>query len=331
MSALVSDPGVRSQLIRGYQMELAFVFPGQGSQSVGMLKDLADAYPQVKDTYRAAGEVLGFDLWTLVQEGPEDALNRTSNTQPAMLAAGVAVWRAWREIGGAVPTVLAGHSLGEYTALVCAEALAFEEAVALVAERGRLMQEAVPEGAGAMAALLGLDDDKVREACREASQGEVVAAVNFNSPGQVVIAGQASAVERAMELAKQAGAKRAVRLPVSAPSHCELMKSAAERLARRLEQIEIRCPRIPVIHNADVSTHDDPQAIREALAKQLFSPVRWVETVQAIAARGVQGIVECGPGKVLVGLNKRINKDMVAAAIYDTSSLSETLANFPEN
>lgn len=296
-----------------------------------MLAELAGAFPQVKDTFGIGSEVLGFDLWNLAQNGPEEELNKTSNTQPAMLAAGVAVWRVWRDQRGALPTAMAGHSLGEYTALVCAGALAFEDAVALVAERGRLMQAAVPQGTGAMAAILGPDDDKVRAICREASQGEVVAAVNFNSPGQVVVAGHAAAVERAIELAKQQGAKRAVRLPVSVPSHCELMRPAAEQLRQRLAQIEIRKPDIPVIHNADVLTHDDPKAIREALARQLFSPVRWVETIQAIGARGVKGLAECGPGKVLVGLNKRINKDMNALAIYDTSSLAEALANFRED
>lgn len=312
-------------------MSLAFVFPGQGSQSVGMLAELALAFPQVKDTFGIGSEVLGFDLWDLVQNGPEEELNRTSNTQPAMLAAGVAVWRVWRDQGGALPAVMAGHSLGEYSALVCAGALAFEDAIALVAERGRLMQAAVPQGAGAMAAILGPDDDKVRAICREASQGEVVAAVNFNSPGQVVVAGHLAAVERAIELAKQQGAKRAVRLPVSVPSHCELMKPAAEQLGQHLAQIEIRKPDIPVIHNADVQAHDDPKAIREALERQLFSPVRWVETMQAIGARGVKGLVECGPGKVLVGLNKRIDKDMIALAVYDTGSLTEALANFRED
>ncbi len=296
-----------------------------------MLTELAGAFPRVKDTFGVTSEVLGFDLWSLVQNGPEEELNKTRNTQPAMLAAGVAIWRVWRDQAGALPAVMAGHSLGEYTALVCAGALAFEDAVALVAERGRLMQAAVPQGAGAMAAILGPDDDKVRAICREASQGEVVAAVNFNSPGQVVVAGHAAAVERAIELAKQQGAKRAVRLPVSVPSHCELMRPAAEQLGQRLAQIEIRKPDIPVIHNADVLAHDDPKTIREALTRQLFSPVRWVETIQAIGARGVKGLVECGPGKVLVGLNKRIDKDMNALAIYDASSLTEALANFRED
>lgn len=312
-------------------MAFAFVFPGQGSQSIGMLAELAAAHPQVKETFRIAGEVLGFDLWELVQNGPEESLNRTSNTQPAMLAAGVAVWRVWRANGGALPAVMAGHSLGEYTALVCAEALRFEDAVALVAERGRLMQEAVPEGAGAMAAILGLDDERVRAVCAAAAQGEVVAAVNFNSPGQVVVAGHVNAVERAVELAKQEGAKRAVHLPVSVPSHCELMKPAAERLLERLQQIEIRKPLVPVLHNVDVAAHDDAGAIRTALASQLHSPVRWVETIQAMAARGVSGLVECGPGKVLVGLNKRISKDMAALAIYDSGTLSEALANYRES
>ncbi len=307
-------------------MSLAFVFPGQGSQAVGMLADLNAAYGLVADTFAEASAVLGYDLWQLTQQGPAEELNQTHITQPAMLSAGVAAWRVWQHKGGATPAVMAGHSLGEYTALVCAGAIAFADAVALVAERGRFMQEAVPAGTGAMAAILGLEDGQVVEACTQSAQGQVVSAVNFNSPGQVVIAGHAQAVERAVEAAKAMGAKRAVLLPVSVPSHCALMQPAAERLAERLAGIEVKAPTIPVINNVDVAAASAADAIRHALARQLYSPVRWVETVQKMAADGVDGLVECGPGKVLVGLNKRIVKEMKGFAIYDTASLDETLA-----
>lgn len=307
-------------------MSLAFVFPGQGSQSVGMLADLATAWPQVQDTFAEASSVLGYDLWALVQNGPVDELNQTHITQPAMLTAGVALWRIWQANNGPRPVLMAGHSLGEYTALSCAGAINFADAVALVAERGRYMQEAVPEGVGAMAAILGLDDAQVIEACAGAAQAEVVAAVNFNSPGQVVIAGHKAAVERAMEAAKALGAKRALPLPVSVPSHCALMQPAAERLAERLAQIEIKRPDTPVIHNADVAAAGDLPALREALARQLYRPVRWVETVQKMTADGVDTIVECGPGKVLMGLNKRINKALHNLTIADAATLNSTLA-----
>ncbi len=307
-------------------MSLAFVFPGQGSQSVGMLAELAAAYPVVRDTFAEASAALGYDLWQLTQNGPADELNQTHITQPAMLAAGVASWRVWQQQNGAVPAVMAGHSLGEYSALVCAGALAFTDGVALVAERGRYMQEAVPPGTGAMAAILGLEDAQVVEACNSAAQGQVVSAVNFNSPGQVVIAGHAAAVERAMEAAKAMGAKRALPLPVSVPSHCALMQPAAERLAQRLVGINLQVAPIPVINNVDVAVAADADAMRQALARQLYSPVRWVETVQKMAADGVDTLVECGPGKVLVGLNKRIVKEMKTHAIVDTASLDEALA-----
>ena len=307
-------------------MSLAFVFPGQGSQAVGMLADLAAAEPQVTATFAEASEALGYDLWKLVSEGPAEELNQTHITQPAMLSAGIAVWRIWQEKGGAMPAVLAGHSLGEYTALVAAGALAFKDAVSLVAERGRLMQEAVPAGTGSMAAILGLDDAKVIEVCESAAQGDVVSAVNFNANGQVVIAGQVAAVERAVELAKEAGAKRAVVLPVSVPSHCALMKPAAEKLAEKLATITINAPQIPVINNCDVSKAADADAIRDALVRQLYSPVRWVETIQTMAGEGVDTLVECGPGKVLVGLNKRIVKEMKALAVYDSAGLESALA-----
>ena len=307
-------------------MSLAFVFPGQGSQAVGMLAELAQTEQQVQATFAEASEVLGYDLWKVVSEGPADKLNQTNITQPAMLSAGIAVWRLWEEKGGVMPVVLAGHSLGEYTALVAAGALDFRDAVSLVAERGRLMQEAVPAGTGSMAAILGLDDAKVIEVCESAAQGEVVSAVNFNANGQVVIAGQVTAVERAVELAKEAGAKRAVVLPVSVPSHCALMKPAADKLAERLAGISISAPQIPVINNCDVSKANDADAIRDALVRQLYSPVRWVETIQAMAGEGVNTLVECGPGKVLVGLNKRIVKEMKALAVYDPAGLESTLA-----
>jgi len=306
-------------------MRIAFAFPGQGSQSVGMLAGLGADFPQVGETFAQASEVLGYDLWQRVQEGPEEELNRTHVTQPAMLAAGVAVWRVWQARGGQTPAVMAGHSLGEYTALVCAGALDFADAVGLVEARGKLMQAAVPEGEGAMAAILGLDDAKVIELCAEAAQGDVVSAVNFNSPGQVVIAGSSAAVDRATVLAKEAGAKRALKLAVSVPSHCALMQPAADRLAERLAAIEIKAPMIPVIHNADVASHDDPDAIRNALKRQLFKPVRWVECVQEMTAREVSMLVEGGPGKVLVGLNKRIDKTMNALPVFDGDTLAKAL------
>lgn len=306
-------------------MSLAFVFPGQGSQSVGMLAELAAAEPQVASTFAEASAALGYDLWKIVSEGPAEELNQTHITQPAMLSAGVAVWRIWQEKGGAAPAVLAGHSLGEYTALVAAGALDFKDAIALVAERGRLMQEAVPAGTGSMAAILGLDDAAVIDVCDKAAQGEVVSAVNFNANGQVVIAGQVAAVERAVALAKDASAKRAVVLPVSVPSHCALMKPAADKLAERLAGVTIHAPQIPVINNCDVSKASDADAIRDALVRQLYSPVRWVETIQAMAGEGVDTLIECGPGKVLVGLNKRIVKEMNAVAVFDPAGLESAL------
>lgn len=306
-------------------MSLAFVFPGQGSQSVGMLAELAEAQTLVRDTFAEASEALGYDLWKVVSEGPADELNQTHITQPAMLSAGIAVWRIWQAQGGAAPAVMAGHSLGEYSALVAAGSLAFADAVTLVAERGKLMQEAVPAGTGSMAAILGLEDARVIEVCAQAEEGEVVAAVNFNASGQVVIAGHVAAVERAVELAKEAGAKRAVVLPVSVPSHCELMKPAAEKLAERLAAITIASPAIPVINNVDVSKADSADAIRDALVRQLYSPVRWVETIQAMEGEGVDTLVECGPGKVLVGLNKRIVRGMTALPLFDPAGLEKAL------
>lgn len=301
--------------------ELAFVFPGQGSQSVSMLAALAKAQPEVESTFSAASEALGYDLWSLVQQGPERALMATERTQPAMLAAGVAVWRVWRSLGGPLPSVMAGHSLGEYTSLVCAGALEFRDAVTLVADRGRLMQEAVPHGIGAIAAILGLPDEKVHSVCGAAAEGEVVAPVNFNAPGQVVVAGHTAAVERALKLAQAAGAKRTVVLPMSVPAHSPLMKAVTGRFAERLAAVKLTRPAVPVIHNVDVAVHSDVHNIREALGRQLASPVRWTETVQALARRGVKLVVECGPGKVLAALCKRIDRGLTALPAYDVESL----------
>jgi [acyl-carrier-protein] S-malonyltransferase len=306
-------------------MTLAFVFPGQGSQSVGMMNALAAEFPVVKQTFAEASQALGQDLWQLVEQGPEEKLNQTEITQPVMLAAGVATWRAWLAANGPRPQTMAGHSLGEYSALVCAEALGFAEAMKLVADRARFMQQAVPAGQGAMAAILGMEDDAVRKLCEQAAQGEVLDAVNFNSPGQVVIAGATAAVNRAVEQSRVAGAKRAILLPVSVPSHCRLMHPAAQQMAGRLQQTEIRCPRIPVIHNTHVQAESDPVAIRNALVRQIESPVRWVETIQKMAADGVTRIVECGPGKVLTGLNKRIVKEIETLPVYDPATLRGTL------
>lgn len=307
-------------------MSLAFVFPGQGSQSVAMLSALAQDYPQVRETFDEASAVLGHDLWELVERGPVEALNRTENTQPAMLTAGVAVWRVWRAQNAPEPVVMAGHSLGEYTALVCAGSLYFHDAVRLVADRARFMQDAVPAGQGAMAAILGLDDAAVVEVCAQAAQGDILSAVNFNSPGQVVVAGTAAAVERAVAQAKTAGAKRALVLPVSVPSHCALMAPAAERMAERLAQLPLKAPRIPVLHNFHVTSEQEPDAIRRALVKQIEYPVRWVETIQKMAIDGVDKIIECGPGGVLAGLNKRIVKTVTTLSVYDKASLEQALA-----
>jgi len=303
----------------------AFFFPGQGSQSVGMLAELAAAFPLVRATFDEASQALGLDLWQLTQQGPQAALDQTENTQPAMLAAGVAVWRCWREQGGAMPSVMAGHSLGEYSALACAGALHFDDAVRLVAERARLMQAAVPNGTGAMAALLGLDDAAVAELCEANADGEILEPVNFNAPGQVVIAGARTAVQRAIDASKAAGAKRAVLLPVSVPSHCTLMRDAAEQFALELERVELRAPSIPVIHNVSVETADSPELIRALLAQQLYSPVRWVETVRAVADRGTQLAIEAGPGKVLASLGKRIDKRLTTLPVFDPEGLSTAL------
>ena len=301
--------------------KLAIVFPGQGSQSVGMLAGLAETHSVVRETFEEGSAALGLDLWSMSQEGPKEALDQTHNTQPALLCAGVAVWRVLEREGVPAPAVMAGHSLGEYTALVAAGALPLADAARLVATRGRLMQEAVPAGTGAMAAILGLDDARVIAVCEEAAQGEVVSAVNFNSPGQVVIAGHAAAVERAAGLAKAAGAKRALMLDVSVPSHCALMRPAAQRLAAVLEELSLDLPKVPVLHNVTVQAAADPAAIRRLLVEQLYSPVRWVETVQAMAALGVDTVIEAGPGKVLAGLIKRIDKSLNVLPVADPAGL----------
>ncbi len=301
------------------------VFPGQGSQSVGMLAELAEVFPVVKETFDEASGVLGYDLWQRSSEGPAELLNRTACTQPALLTAGVATWRCWRRRTDRLPAMMAGHSLGEYTALVCADAFDFADAVGLVEKRGVHMQNAVPEGSGAMAAILGLDDDKVKEVCSQAAQDEIVSAVNFNSPGQVVIAGSAAAVERAMGLAGEAGAKRALPLPVSVPSHCSLMQPAAEAFAVDLAKVTIRAPVIPVLHNVDVEPHNEPDAIRDVLTEQLYKPVRWVEIIRAMRAAGINKVLEMGPGKVLAGLNKRIDKTMPGIAVQTAGDLEKAL------
>ncbi|WP_397458152.1 ACP S-malonyltransferase [Pseudomonas asplenii] len=284
---------------------LAFVFPGQGSQSLGMLAELGAQYPLILETFAEASQALGYDLWALTQQGPEEQLNQTDKTQPAILTASVALWRLWLAEGGQRPAYVAGHSLGEYSALVAAGSLSLADAVRLVERRGQLMQEAVPAGQGAMAAILGLDDAVVVAVCADAAQGEVVSAVNFNSPGQVVIAGAKAAVERAMEACKAKGAKRALPLPVSVPSHCELMRPAAERFAESVAAIDWQAPQIPLVQNVSAGVAADLDSLKRDLLEQLYKPVRWVECVQYLAAQGATELVECGPGKVLAGLNKR--------------------------
>ena len=305
--------------------QFAFVFPGQGSQSRGMMNGYAD-FAAVRETFTEASDVLKQDLWQLVADGADADLNATVNTQPIMLTAGVAVYRAWQSQNGAKPTIMAGHSLGEYTALVAAGALSFADALPLVRYRAQCMQTAVPEGVGGIAAILGLDDDVVRAVCAEGAQGEVLEAVNFNSAGQVVIAGNRGAVERGMELAKAKGAKRAIMLPMSVPSHCSLLKGAAEQLRTYLNNVNVQAPAIPVLHNADVASYNDGARIKDALVRQLYSPVRWVETVQAFGKQGITHNVECAPGKVLAGLNKRIDTNQQAMAINDGEALKAALA-----
>jgi [acyl-carrier-protein] S-malonyltransferase len=309
-------------------MSFAFVFPGQGSQSVGMLAALAQTDPIVRATFDEASAVLGYDLWSLVQEGPRERLDSTECTQPAMLAAGVATWRLWHNRGGAEPVLVSGHSLGEFTAFVCAGAIDFGAAVDLVRFRGQVMQEAVPAGSGAMAAILGLEDADVEQACREAAGNQIVEAVNFNSPGQVVIAGQTEAVQRAIEAAKARGAKKAVALPISVPSHSSLMKSAGERLAQKLATVEIRAPRIQCLSPVDVAQHEQPAEIRAHLGQQLSRPVQWWATVRAIATAHINQMIECGPGKVLTALNRRIEKrpGLEFLALEDPAAVEVALA-----
>ncbi|UJM89200.1 ACP S-malonyltransferase [Rhodanobacter denitrificans] len=307
---------------------LAFVFPGQGSQSVGMLAELDAAHAEVRATFEEASQGAGIDLWKLSAHGPEDQLNRTEHTQPALLAASVAVWHVWQKLGGAQPAQLSGHSLGEYSALVCAGALSLHDAAALVAERGRLMQAAVPAGTGAMAAILGGDDAQIAQVCEDAAQGQVVAPANFNSPGQLVIAGNAEAVDRALARLAELGVKKAIRLAVSVPSHCMLMRGAADRLGERMAAIDWQLPSIPVIQNAEAKSYATLDGIRGALQRQLYLPVRWTECVQALAAGGAARIAECGPGKVLAGLIKRIDKSVEARAIGAPAELDAARAEW---
>ncbi len=305
--------------------QFAMVFPGQGSQTVGMLAELAAENPIIEATFKEASDALGYDLWQLTQQGPAEELNKTWQTQPALLAASVAIYRLWQQKGGQMPTMMAGHSLGEYSALVCAGVIDFADAIKLVELRGKLMQEAVPAGTGAMQAIIGLDDAAIQQACEEAAQGQVVSPVNFNSPGQVVIAGHKEAVERAGAACKAAGAKRALPLPVSVPSHCALMKPAAEKLAVALENITFNAPALPVVNNVDVKCETSPEAIRSALVRQLYNPVRWTESVEFMAAQGVTALLEVGPGKVLTGLTKRIVNTLTASAVNDSASLAAAL------
>jgi [acyl-carrier-protein] S-malonyltransferase len=305
----------------------AFVFPGQGSQKIGMLVELAAEYSIVQKTFAEASAVLGYDLWALVQNGSQDEINLTERTQPLLLTASVAVWRVWQEKNGTTPAFMAGHSLGEWSALVCAEVVAFKDAVQLVQQRGKFMQDAVPAGQGAMAAIIGLDDAAILEACKKAEQGEVVSAVNFNSPGQVVIAGSVAAVERASALCKEAGAKRALPLPVSAPFHTSLMQPAADRLAEQINATTFSLPKIPVVHNVTAQAEPCAEKIKALMIEQIYSPVRWVECVNTLVAAGVNKTIECGPGKVLSGLNKRIHADLVTVSIEKPEELLAALAN----
>jgi len=304
---------------------LAIIFPGQGSQSVGMLSALAESYSAVEETFEEASDALGYNLWQLTQQGPEEALNQTDKTQPALLTASVAIWRIWSSQCSLSPGYLAGHSLGEYSAQVCSGALDFITAVKLVEQRGLLMQQAVPAGQGAMAAILGLDDAQVTKLCQKVAAGQVLTPANFNSPGQVVIAGEADAVERVLAPAKEAGARKVVPLAVSVPSHCALMKPAADELEQQLANVVLNAPTTPVINNADVLMPEDAESIKSALLRQLYSPVRWTETIQKLSAEGVSCVIECGPGKVLTGLNRRIDKTLQAGFMNDPASLDKTL------
>lgn len=307
---------------------LAFVFPGQGSQSIAMLAELAELHPGIHDAFAEASEGAGIDLWALSQGGPEEQLNRTEYTQPALLAAGIAVWRLWQAQGGARPAVLAGHSLGEYTALVAAGALPLRDAAHLVRIRGQLMQDAAPAGSGAMAAVIGADDELVRTTCSEASGSEVVVPANYNSPGQVVIGGHAAAVDRALALLAEKGVRKTVRLAVSVPSHTPLMREAANRLSETMAGLAWRAPELPVVQNVDAEVHEGAQSIRDALVRQLYLPVQWTGCVQALAAKGATRIAECGPGKVLMGLARRIDKSLDARALGTPGDFEQALAEW---
>lgn len=311
-------------------MSLAIVFPGQGSQAVGMLSELEENQSIVKSVFHQASDKLGFDLWDMVKNGPKEELDRTENTQPALLASGVAIWRIWQHSGGTMPTVMAGHSLGEYTALVAANVVDFGDAVTLVRDRGRFMQQAVPAGKGTMAAILGMQADQVMEICSQNSTNEIVSVANFNSPGQVVIAGHAGAVERASEAARKAGAKRVVMLDVSAPFHCVLMQEAAEKFSHRLAEVSFHDAAIPVIQNVDAIQRTEAEAIRNTLVQQIHQPVRWTDTIQGMKSAGVRKVLECGPGKVLTGLTKRIDREIDAYAVFDNESLAKALTAVAE-
>ncbi len=307
--------------------KLAFVFPGQGSQKIGMLAELAEAYPVVEQTFDEASDVLDYDLWKLVQQGSQEDINLTETTQPLLLSASVAIWRIWQQLQGAAPVAVAGHSLGEWSALVCAGVVDFSAAVNLVRLRGAYMQTAVPAGQGAMAAILGLDDAQIADCCAQASEGEEVAAVNFNAPGQVVIAGVNAAVDRAIAVCKEAGAKRAMALPVSAPFHTMLMKPAAERLASDIAAVTFNAPQIPLVHNVHAQTESDPEVIKTLMIEQIYSPVRWVDCIRALQSQGVELAVECGPGKVLCGLSKRIDKTLQMRASDSVADLQSAVAD----
>ncbi|MGB1191938.1 MAG: ACP S-malonyltransferase [Pseudomonadales bacterium] len=310
------------------QNQLAFVFPGQGSQKVGMLVNAAASYGEVAQTFAQASDVLGYDLWELVQSGPQEALNLTEKTQPLLLTASVALWRVWCANGGVKPSLLAGHSLGEFSALVCSEVISFESAVDLVRQRGAFMQSAVPVGVGAMAAIIGLDDQSIIDICAKLSGDEVVQAVNFNSPGQVVIAGHAAAVDQAMAACKEAGAKRALPLPVSAPFHTSLMQPAGEKLAEVLASIEFSAPQIPIVHNVNAALEIDPERIRQLMVEQIYSPVQWTGCIEFMVEQGVLATIECGPGKVLSGLSRRIHKPLDVYALEEPEAISATLSEF---
>lgn len=303
--------------------KFSFVFPGQGSQKLGMLGELADHFPSVLQTFREASDVLGFDLWEICQRDPENNLDRTEVTQPVLLTASIAIWRLWQELGGAAPAVLAGHSLGEYSALICGGVIEFSDGVNLVHKRGRYMQEAVPNGIGSMAAVVGLDDYRIHEICAEVAEGQIVSAANYNAPGQTVIAGNREAVDRAMAACKIAGAKRAILLNVSVPSHCALMKGAASMLEAELERIAFKPAETPIIQNVDAQLSSDPFAIKKNLIEQLYNPVRWVESIQLMHQVGIRKVIECGPGKVLCGLIKRINSDMASFGTEDSQSFAQ--------